>query len=161
MNRTKWGTSNFARTRRALLACFLGLGIAALWSGAAQGWTVYILGRSGFINSATDDGGGRIRVSWYLKPPAPNTEYAKEYPDKVCVSWRVVTNGKMEAQAYTDTCFTSETPTQSDLVVDTGIGADGPNTVYSLVLLSYYNNKVLYPVNDGAVQRVQVTLNAS
>ncbi|MCY4382609.1 MAG: hypothetical protein OXE44_05600, partial [Nitrospinae bacterium] len=72
MNGWKQGVSNFAKTRRALLAGLLGLGLAVLWSGVvfAVG-TVPQTGPHAYIDSATDDGGGKIRISWSLQSEPP------------------------------------------------------------------------------------------
>ncbi|MDE0005666.1 MAG: hypothetical protein OXQ29_23490 [Rhodospirillaceae bacterium] len=157
MKRAKRGISNFARTRQALLACFLGLGFAMLWPGAAQGWTQYLRGPAALINSATDDGGGRIRVSWSLEPVPANSVYDNAHPHKVCVLWGVVENG-VEGSS-TNTCFTSETSNQANLLVDTGIGADGARTVFYVYLFAYYNDVRVYADNER--QRLEVTLNAT
>ncbi|MDE0002395.1 MAG: hypothetical protein OXQ29_06850 [Rhodospirillaceae bacterium] len=161
MNGLKRGVPDFTRMRRTLLAGLLGLGLVVLCSGAAlaQGTYGTTIGPKGFIDSATDDGGGRIRVSWSLEsePPA-GYRFQRSQPDKVCVNWRVVENGVKGPS--TETCFTSEVSSQSDLVVDTGIGADGPATVYSLMLFSYYSGALMLPKQeDGTFQRVEVTLN--
>ncbi len=162
MSKWKQGVSKFAKTRRALLAGLLGLGLVILWSGVvfATG-TVGQLGPHAYVDSATDDGGGNIRVSWSLQsePPA-NTTFANDLPEKACVDWAVVEDGVRKAG--TTTCFTSEAANQDDLVVDTGIGGDGAKTVYSLILLPYYNGFPLFSRDEnGNAQTTEVTLNAN
>ncbi|MDE0002396.1 MAG: hypothetical protein OXQ29_06855 [Rhodospirillaceae bacterium] len=162
MNGLKRGVPDFTRMRRALLAGLLGLGIVALCSGAAlaQGTYGTQIGPIGFIDSATDDGGGRIRVSWSLQAEPPEGyRFSRSQPDKVCARWSVVENGVRGSS--TETCFTGEASNQSDLLIDTGIGGDGPTTVYSVLLLTYYNGNLMLPLlEDRSIQRVEVTLNA-
>ena len=162
MNGWKQGVSNFAKTRRALLAGLLGLGLAVLWSGVvfAVG-TGTQTGPQAYIDSATDDGGGKIRVSWSLQSePPPNTTFKYTQPGKACVDWAVVEDGVRKTS--TRTCFTSEAANQDDLVVDTGIGGDGSKTVYSLLLIPYYNGILMWPRDEnGNTVTTEVTLNAS
>ncbi len=62
----------------------------------------------------------------------------------------------------TRTCFTSEAANQDDLVVDTGIGGDGSKTVYSLLLIPYYNDILMWPRDEnGNTVTTEVTLNAN
>ncbi|MDE0002398.1 MAG: hypothetical protein OXQ29_06865 [Rhodospirillaceae bacterium] len=153
------GVPYFARTRRALLASLLALGLVAVWAGVvfAQGSQS---GPQAYVDSATDDGGGRIRIAWSLEAKPPEGYYfSHSLPGKVCVDWRVVESGVRGPS--TETCFTSEISNQSDLVVDTGIGADGPTTVFSVMLVPYYVNIPLWPHDDGVMRRTEVTLNAS
>ncbi|MCY4382608.1 MAG: hypothetical protein OXE44_05595 [Nitrospinae bacterium] len=159
MNSWKQGVSNFAKTRRALLAGLLGLGLAVLWSGVVFATTI-VNGPRVIIDSATDDGGGKIRISWSLQSEPENVTFRKDLPEKVCVFWAVVEDG-VEG-SYTDTCFTSEVASQDDLVVDTGIGGDGPKTVYSLVPVPYYYGLPTFPADENGNQlTTEVTLNAS
>ncbi|MDE0002397.1 MAG: hypothetical protein OXQ29_06860 [Rhodospirillaceae bacterium] len=160
MNGSKRGVSDFARTRRALLAGLLGLGLVVLCSGAALAGGTR-LGPKGFIDSATDDGGGRIRIAWSLQAEPPEGyRFARSQPTKVCVGWHVVENGV--GGPRTTTCFTSEVSSQADLLIDTGIGGDGPATVFSVILGSYYDSTLMLPQQeDGTLQVVEVTLNAS
>ncbi len=160
MNGWKQVVSDLAKTRRALLAGLLGLGLAVLWSGVVFAINTAVIGPHAYIDSATDDGGGKIRVSWSLQsePPA-NTTFSNDLPGKACVDWAVVEDGVRKAG--TTTCFTSEAANQDDLVVDTGIGEDDPKTVYSLVLIPYYQSVPLYPLEDGVLRTTEVTLNAS
>ncbi|MCY4382371.1 MAG: hypothetical protein OXE44_04400 [Nitrospinae bacterium] len=162
MSRWKQGVSNFAKTRRALLAGLLGLGLAVLWSGVvfANTGNTEQMGPHAIIDSATDDGGGKIRVSWSLESEPENVTFKKDLPEKVCVYWAVVENG-VEG-SFTSTCFTSEVSSQEDLVVDTGIGGDGPKTVYSLTVIPYYYGLPLFPEDvNGSMPMTEVTLNAS
>ncbi|MDE0005667.1 MAG: hypothetical protein OXQ29_23495 [Rhodospirillaceae bacterium] len=160
MKRAKRGISNFARTRQALLACFLGLGFAALWPGVALATFSSQVGPQGIVDSATDDGGGRIRISWSLESEPPEGyRFSYTTPTKVCVHWGVMENG--EVRSPTRTCFTSEASNQSDLVVDTGIGADGPTTVFGVILVPYYWNNPMWPEKDGIRVSTNVTLNAT
>ena len=65
-------------------------------------------------------------------------------------------------KAGTTTCFTSEAANQDDLVVDTGIGGNGSKTVYSLILIPYYNGFVMLPRDEnGNTPTTEVTLNAN
>ena len=159
MNRWKQGVSNFAKTRRALLAGLLGLGLVILWSGVVFAISAKRVGPHAIVDSATDDGGGKIRVSWSLESEPDGVEFNNDLPGKVCVDWAVVQDGVIGAE--TSTCFTSEAASQEDLVVDTGIGGDGPKTVYSLMLVPYYNNFPFWPLVDGVWQTTKVTLNAN
>ncbi len=160
MNGWKQVVSDLAKTRRALLAGLLGLGLVILWSGAVfAAGTGYQAGPHAIIDSATDDGGGKIRVSWSLESEPEGVKFENDLPGKVCVYWAVVTDGVSGAD--TSTCFTSEISSQEDLVVDTGIGGDGAKTVYSLMLVPYYDNFPFWPLVDGVLQRTEVTLNAS
>ncbi len=159
MNGWKQGISNFATTRRALRAGLLGLGLVILCSGVVLGQTVR-RGPQANTDSATDDGGGKIRVSWSLQSEPEGVKFANDLPEKVCVIWAVVTDGVKGADK--STCFTSEAANQDDLVVDTGIGGDGPTTVYSVSVAPYYNGLPIWPANDdGTWRRTEVTLNAS
>ena len=160
MNSWKQVVSNFAKTRRALLAGLLGLGLAVLWSGVVFATSTAAIGPQAYIDSATDDGGGKIRITWSIESEPPSG-YTYDYnkPDKACVSWAVVTDGV--SGSFTSTCFTSEAANQDDLVVDTGIGGDGSKTVYSLILIPYYQSLPLYPLEDGVLRTTEVTLNAS
>ena len=156
---SKRGVRGFATMRRTSFACLLGLGLVIVWSGTSSvtGQTV-LRGPHAAVDSATDDGGGQIRVSWSLEttPPADHA-YRTTTPDKVCVGWRTVANG--EFGPMTHTCFTGEVSSQADLVIDTGIGGDGPTTEYELTLVPYYFGVPLYPYVDGAWRRTRVTLN--
>ncbi len=162
MNGWKQGVSNFAKTRRALLAGLLGLGLAVLWSGVvfAVG-TVPQTGPHAYIDSATDDGGGKIRISWSLQSePPPNRTFTYTQPTKACVEWAVVEDGVRKTGTWT--CFTSEAASQDDLVVDTGIGGDGSKTVYSLILIPYYGVFPMWPKDEnGNTVTTEVTLNAN
>ncbi|MDE0005662.1 MAG: hypothetical protein OXQ29_23470 [Rhodospirillaceae bacterium] len=158
MNGLKRGVSDFARMRRALLAGLLGLGLVVLCPGEALA-VASLAGPQVVIDSITDDGGGRIRVSWSLESEPPEGHrFSNSQPDKVCVAWSVVENGVRGKG--TETCFTSEISSQSDLVVDTGIGGDGPTTVFSVTVYSYYGHNAYLPRENGAIRRTQVTLNA-
>ena len=158
MNGWKQVVSDLAKTRRALLAGLLGLGLAVLWSGVVLGQTVQT-GPQAYVDSATDDGGGKIRVSWSLQSEPEGVKFATDLPEKVCVIWALVTDGVVGAD--TSTCFTSEAASQDDLVVDTGIGGDGPTTVYSVSVAPYYDGSPMWPVNDDKTWRwTKVTLNA-
>ena len=159
MNGWKQVVSDLAKTRRALLAGFLGLGLAVLWSGVVLGQTVQ-RGPQAYVDSATDDGGGKIRISWSLQSEPEGVKFENDLPEKVCVIWALVTDGVVVAD--TSTCFTSEAANQDDLVVDTGIGGDGPKTVYSVILVPHYNGLPLWPLDEnGNSRRTEVTLNAS
>lgn len=155
MNRPERGISNFAKMRRTLLACVLGSCLAALWPGVAPAKGT-VLGPAAVLDSATDDGGGRIRISWSLEPKIPDHSYLYTTPDKACVAWGIVKDG-----AYgkaTLTCFTSEASSQADLVVDTGIGEDGPTTVYWVRVAAYYEDTI--PIFGDEMKRLEVTLNS-
>ena len=94
MNGWKQVVSDLAKTRRALLAGLLGLGLVILWSGAVfAAGTGYQAGPHAIIDSATDDGGGKIRVSWSLESEPDGVEFHNDLPGKVCVYWAVVTDG--------------------------------------------------------------------
>ena len=108
-------------------------------------------GPQAYVDSATDDGGGKIRVSWSLQSEPEGVKFANDLPEKVCVIWAVVTDGVVGADK--STCFTSEAANQDDLVVDTGIGGDGPKTVYSVSVAPYYNGLPMWPVNDDKTWR--------
>ena len=162
MNRWKQGVSNFAKMRRALLACVLGLCLVILWSGGvfATGKVAQI-GPLAYLGSATDAGGGRIRITWFLQSEKllpSHIFFTNTLPEKVCVTLHVVENGVKGPG--TNTCFTGEVPSQSALVVDTGIGGDGPATVFSLYLTPYYEGIPLWPKVNGVWQWTEVTLNA-
>ncbi|MDE0005660.1 MAG: hypothetical protein OXQ29_23460 [Rhodospirillaceae bacterium] len=149
--------------RRALFAGLLGLALVVLCSGVALARTTKN-GPHAYVDSATDDGGGRIRIAWSLQAESADLTFLSSTPEKVCVGWKVVENGVTKG-SVTETCFTSEASSQSDLVVDTGIGGDGPTTVFSVTLVpyyrTYYGSTPLFPVNDEGVWRwTQVTLNA-
>ncbi len=161
MNRWKQVVSDLAKTRRALLAGLLGLGLAVLWSGAvfANESKLRQVGPHAYVDSATDDGGGKISVTWSLESEPEGVAFDNDLPGKVCVRWAVVTDGVFGS--FTSTCFTSEVSGQDDLVVDTGIGGDGPKTVYSVALVPYYHGLPLWPQEDGVWRRTEVTLNAS
>ncbi len=159
MNGWKQGISNFATTRRALLAGLLGLGLVILCSGVVLGQTDQ-RGPHAYVDSATDDGGGKIRVSWSLESEPEGVTFRKDLPEKVCVYWAVVEDGV--TKPGTLTCFTSEAANQDDLVVDTGIGGDGSKTVYSVLVAPYYDGTPMWPKNDDETMRwTEVTLNAS
>ncbi len=127
-----------------------------LWSGAVFA-TIVLLGPQAYIDSATDDGGGKIRVSWSLQSKPEGHTFRNDVPGKVCVYWAVVEDG--ERKTGTNTCFTSETSNQDDLLVDTGIGGDGSKTVYALLLTPYYNGLPVWA--EDTSQRTEVTLNAN
>ncbi|MDE0005661.1 MAG: hypothetical protein OXQ29_23465 [Rhodospirillaceae bacterium] len=159
MNGLKRGVPDFARTRRALLAGLLGLGLVVLCSGVALTQTV-VNGPHAYVDSATDGGGGRIRIAWSLEAESADLTFVSSLPEKVCVTWWAVENGVRKGSAK-DTCFTSEVSSQSDLVVDTGIGGDGPTTVFLVTLVPYYESAPMYPTDDeGVWRRTEVTLNA-
>ncbi len=156
MNCWKQAVSDLAKTRRALLAGLLGLGLAVLCPGVVFA-TTGVVGPEAYVDSATDDGGGKISVTWSLQSePPPNHTFTNDLPGKVCVYWAEVENG---VRKYgTNTCFTDEASNQDDLVVDTGIGGDGAKTVYSLTIIPYYNGVPLFPAKR---EWTEVTLNAS
>ena len=130
-----------------------------LWSGVVFA-TTSVHGPLVIIDSATDDGGGKIRVSWSLESEPEDVTFRKDLPEKVCVNWAVVTDGV--SGSVTSTCFTSEVASQEDLVVDTGIGGDGAKTVYTLIPVPYYYGLPLYPADEnGNPLTTEVTLNAS
>ena len=87
MNKRFRGTSALDTARRASLACVLGLFLLALWPNAATAQESHFYGIA-VIQSATDDGGGKIRVSWTLKD---STVYAAKKdpgpPVKICHYW--------------------------------------------------------------------------
>ena len=153
MNRLILGIPDFAKMRRALLASVLGLGLVALWPSVAFGKGV-TAGPEALLDSATDDGDGRIRVSWSLSEAPEDIEFLNDHPDKVCVSWAVVENG--ERGSGTETCFTSEASSEADLVVDTGIGGE-TSAEYAVLLLTYYNGLRMTP--SGGYTYTNVTLN--
>lgn len=145
-----------AAMRRELLAGVLGLGLAALWWGAAAAQTwVSQAGPQVEVRSVTDDGGGRIRISWSLEAAAPDVRFRNSHPQKVCVWWGAVENGT--PGPVSETCFTGEASSQADLLIDTGIGGDGPTAVYAAFTVPYYNNIPMRPYGDGAWRTV--TLN--
>lgn len=150
MNRSIPGIPVFARMRWLLCVGALGLGLVAPWSDATA-IQVIVIGPAGVIDSATDDGDGEIRIEWSLSAAGENEVFVNPYPDEVCVRW-----GKTGGST-TDTCFTEGMSTQTDLLVDTGLGADEPATEYETVLYTYYNKAVRNP-DDGFVT-VTVTLN--
>ncbi len=160
MNSWKQVVSDLAKTRRVLLAGLLGLGLAVLWSGVVFA-TTDLVGPQAYVDSATDDGGGKIRISWSLQSePPPDHTFRNDAPGKVCVNWAVVTDGV--SGSVTSTCFTSEVANQDDLVVDTGIGGDGSKTVYALILVPYYGFIPVYPKDEhGNARTTEVTLNAN
>ena len=153
MNRLMPGIPDFAKVRRALLASLLGLGLVALCPSVVVGKT-RMVGPSAVLDSATDDGDGKIRVSWSLQEAPADHVYANPHPEKVCVRWAEVENG--ERGSTTDTCFISEASTEADLVVDTGIGGDGPSAVYAVKMLAYYYGIAIGIGGDGYTN---VTLN--
>ncbi len=138
---------NFDRTRRALLAGVLGLGLGAVSVVGVTDTTS--TGPVALIDSATDDGGGKIRIEWSLSEEEGVT-YTNSHPDELCVSWKE--HGSSEAR--TDTCFTSEISTLSDLLVDTGIAEDS-TADYDVILGTFYNN---IRRSDGVLQRWVVTV---
>ena len=157
MNGWKQAVSALAKTRRALLAGLLGLGLAVLSPGVVFAAATQI-GPHANVDSATDDGVGKIRISWSLQSEPPAGYYfTNDLPGKVCVNWAVVKDGVFGS--FTSTCFTSEVSSQEDLVVDTGIGVDGPETVFSVSVIPYYGGIPFWPLVDGVWQRTEVTLN--
>ena len=155
MNGLVLGIPDFAKMRRTLLASVLGLGLVALWPSAAFGFTM-LLGPSAALDSATDDGGGVIRISWSLEEVPSGSRYVEPHPSEVCVSWAEVVDG--QRGALTETCFTTEVSSQADLLVDTGIGGDGPSAVYAVLLFSDYGEIRKNPPNNDFTY-TQVTLN--
>ena len=159
MNGWKQVVSDLAKTRRALLAGLLGLGLAVLCPGVVFA-TTGVVGPEAYVDSATDDGGGKIRVSWSLESEPEGVSFNFKLPGKVCVNWAVVEDGVRKTGKWT--CFTSEVASQDDLVVDTGIGGDGPETVYSLILVPYYLGIPSLPKDENEnLLMTEVTLNAS
>ena len=160
LEKQRKGVPALAKMRRALLAGLLGLALAALCSNAALAVT-WQIGPEATIDSATDDGGGKIRISWSLEAtPQAGYAFSNTTPSKVCVTWEKMENG--EPVESTDTCFTSEVSNQDDLLIDTGIGGDGPTTEYRLMLVPYYGSIPLRSQNeDGSWTRTNVTLNAT
>ena len=82
MNSWKQVVSDLAKTRRVLLAGLLGLGLAVLWSGVVFATTEQA-GPRAIIDSATDDGGGKIRISWSLQSEPEDVTFKKDLPEKV------------------------------------------------------------------------------
>ena len=87
-----------------------------LWSGVvfANESNLRQVGPHAFVDSATDDGGGKISVSWSLQSEPEGVKFENDLPGKVCVRWAVVTDGVKGAD--TSTCFTSEVSGQDDPV---------------------------------------------
>ena len=139
MNKPYSGMTGFGRgkARRATLACVLGLVLAALWPGASA--PVHAEGEGSLYNipvidSATDDGGGKIRIAWSWGP-IPETQQARtDSPEDICVYWDVDESSTLDNK----TCFTSELPTQADLVFDTNIDESTPSAVYRVLLRINY-----------------------
>lgn len=140
----------------ALPAGLVGLGLMVLSSGAAMGQGSSI-GPYAVLDSATDDGGGRIRISWSISAARPGYTFINSHPDEVCVHWRTVKDGVRGSD--TDTCFTDETANQTDLLVDTGIGADGPATVFEVLVRAYYDDVPRFHPEEP-YDYDEVTLNA-
>ncbi len=139
---------NFGRMRRALLAGVLGLGLGAVSVVGVTDTTS--IGPAALLDSATDDGGGKIKIEWSLSEEEEGVTYSYSHPDELCVGWKE--EGSSEAR--TDTCFTSEISTQSDLLVDTGI-AEGTTANYDVILFTLYSNIRLY---GEALQQAVVTV---
>ena len=159
MNGLGLGIPDLAKMRQALLAGFLGLGLAAPCSDAALA-LASLAGPHATIDSATDDDGGRIRISWSLETTPPEGHFfTSTTPGKVCVIWAASEDG--EYGPSTETCFTSEISSLADLVVDTGLGEDGPTTTYQVMLVPYYAGSPLWPQEDGVWRLEEVTLNES
>ena len=122
--------------------------------------TYSTLGPNAVIDSLSDAGGGMINISWSLSSPAEDEEHIYEYPTKVCARWAVVEDGTRGD--FTTDCFTEGMSTQSDFEVDTGLGVDGPRTEYTVLLRTYYDGRVLGPLDvDKGFRFVTVVLNAS
>ena len=122
MNGLGRGNSYFAKTRLAMLACVLGLGLAALWPGAARAANL----PQPQINSLADEGGGNIRASWQL---AESVNLSDAFPMKeVCArTYKLpldLTKTSLDG-ADAHTCFSDNLANgqagQADLVFPSGI----------------------------------------
>ena len=136
-----------------VLAAALGmvLYLASAWPNLAAGQTWQR--KIPAFDNVTDDGEGSIRVAWSWQALSPGEAHEDGNPDKICVSWKAG-----DAGTATETCFTSEVGTESDLVVDTGDYT--PGTVYTVYLYVYYGGLQLYARNSSdGIASEQVTLN--
>ena len=139
---------NFDRTWRALLAGVLGL-ILGLGAASVVGEITdnTLLGPYALLDSATDNGDGKIRIEWSLQQAEEHQVFQNSHPDKVCVYWVEVGSG----EEHTNTCFTSEISNEDDLLIATGIG-EGTTADYDVLLLTYYSDiRIGGPVQQAVV----------
>ena len=115
-------------------------------------------GPHAILDALSDAGDGKISISWSLSTARENEVYVNEYPDKVCAKWAIIEDGAHGE--YTTDCFTEGISTQSDLEIDTGLGANGPKSEYAVFLTTYYGDVPL-AARDGVLQWKSITLNAS
>ena len=130
MSKRFCGMFDFDTARLAVLAGALALCLAALWPNAAQGQSGTLVYKKPIIDSATDDGGGKIRVAWSWQRLRPDETAYPYVPETICVRWGIE-NVRNKA------CFTSEISTRADLVFDTNI-EEGKSAVYQVILRTNY-----------------------
>ena len=145
MNRRFCGMFGFGAARRALPAAALALCLAALWPGAAQGGNKATILNKAVIDSATDDGGGRIRVAWSWGPIPPVHSASSIPPVSLCVFW-----GEPSPSLSDKTCFTDELATGADLVFDTGL-EKGKSVVFEVVLRTNYSHAGIFSLPRSTV----------
>ena len=142
MNKRFRGMFDLDKARLAIFAVAFAFCLAALWPHTAQGQNQegVALYKKPLIDSATDDGNGRIRIAWSWEP-IPEGHHAKpDSPTSICVYW---VEGKLN-NFGNKTCFTSELSPQEDLVIDTGMAEDTKSAVYDLLLQINYDHANFY-----------------
>ena len=133
MNKRFRGMFDLDKARLAIFAVAFAFCLAALWPHTAQGQNQegVALYKKPLIDSATDDGNGRIRIAWSWEP-IPEGHYAvSDSPTSICVYWWL-------DEASDKTCFTSELSTQADLVIDPGMDENTKSAVYEVMLRINY-----------------------
>ena len=159
MNKRLRGMIGFGWARRAVLACVLGLVLAALWSDAAPAEEKYFYDIA-VIDSVADDGDGKIRLAWSLKASEFQAREDPGSPIKICPRW--VWDKNPFSYQYIK-CFTSELSGETDLVWDAKTeNIPGTSAVtFEVELAVHYDDRPGMPIygtpaNDPDVAKVTV-----
>ena len=120
-------------------------------SAFAQNW---VNGPDVVIDTLSDAGNGKIKVSWSLETLPADQTALNDHPKKVCAKWATKVNG--ERGEVSEVCITSGISTQKDIEIDTDLNANAPPTIYTVALFEYYKD---YP-EGGLPEWEDVTLNA-
>ena len=129
----------------AVLASALVLGAAAA---SAQDGPPTLDGYIPYVDSATDDGDGEIRISWSFHVLDGWEVATTNHPDEILVEWQAEERGN-------STYLSDSTSTNpaNDLVVDTGIGsiASLAEETFTVTMMARYGSKWMYGLPEEGV----------